>query len=105
MPSQIELFDQMAIILDRLVDNAKKMSEGLHLKTHQDELELLQERQHEILSELGQVNALLEKSPPGGTVEELDGRRATIREKLGQFQALNKDFFDSMSKQTRIINP
>lgn len=105
MPSQVELFGQMAIILDRLVENAIKLKEELKAKASQKELEALQERQHEILSELGQLNALLESSPPGGSESDLEGAKATIRHKLGLFQALNKEFFDSISKQTRIINP
>lgn len=104
MPTQIELFSQMVPILDRLVDNAKKMKEGLRLKFSQTELEELQMRQHEILHELAELNKLVEKSHPGASEDELDMCKGRIREKLSHFQAVNQEFFDHINTHTRVID-
>lgn len=104
MPLQIELFGQMTLILDNLVENAKKMKEGLRLKYPQEELEALQNRQHEILAELGQLNTLLDSSPPGGTEAEIEACKGHIRDRLAQFQSVNKDFFDQINANGRVID-
>ena len=103
MPSQIELFGQMTIILDRLLENATKMKEALNLKYSPTDLEAMQNYQHEILAELGQLNALLDKSPPGGSVAEIDECKAQIRERLSLFQIINHEFFDQINTHTRVI--
>ena len=104
MTTQIELFTKMVHTLDRLIENAQKMKEGLRLKYSQSEIEHMQRIQHEILQELGSLNSQLEKSPPGATNEEIETAKALIREKLGHFQVINKDFFDSISTHTRVID-
>lgn len=104
MPSQLELFDQMTIVLDRLIENAKKMKEGIMMKSSQDEIEELQNLQHEILSELGKLNTLLEDSPPGATEQQLDACKARIRDKLTHFQNVNKEFFDHIAANSRVID-
>lgn len=104
MPLQIELFGQMTLILDTLVENAKKMKEGLRLKCSQEELEALQNRQHEILAELGKLNTLLDASPPGGTEAEIEACKSHIRDRLAQFQSVNKEFFDQINSSSRVID-
>lgn len=104
MPLQIELFGQMTLILDTLVENAKKMKEGVRLKYSQEELEMLQNRQHEILSELGQLNTVLEASPPGGSEDQIEACKSQIRDRLAQFQSINQDFFDQISANSRMID-
>lgn len=104
MPFQIELFGQMTCILDTLVENAKKMKEGLRLKYSQEELEALQNRQHEILADLGQLNTLLDASPPGGTEAEIEVCKGHIRDRLAQFQSVNQEFFDQISAGSRVID-
>ncbi len=104
MVSQLELFTQMALILDKLVDNAKKMKEAIRLKVSQEELEVLQISQHEILNELGELDKLLQNSPLGGSKDEIDMAKARIREKLTHFQAINQEFFDHLSSHNRVID-
>lgn len=104
MASQIALYKQMADIIDLLVENAKKLKEGLTLKQSQAELEALQRRQHEILRELAELNKLVEKSAPDGSKEELDQWKKRIHDKLNLFQTLNQEFFDHVSSQSRIID-
>ena len=104
MTSQIELFTKMAIALDRLIENAQKMKEGLRLKFSQKDLEELQSKQHKILEELGGLNKQLEKSPKGASDDELEQAKTLIREKLGHFQTLNQEFFDNISSNSRVID-
>ncbi len=104
MASKIELFRQMAVVLDTLIDNAKKMKEAQSLRRSHDEIEALQLRQHEILHELAQLNKLIEQSPSGGSNDEVDGAKNFIRSKLGHFQSLNQEFFDQINTQTRVID-
>ena len=94
----------MATVLDTLIANAKKMKEAMHLKQPQEEIEALQLRQHEILHELAELNKILEKSPPGGSTNEVDDAKGFIRDKLGHFQTLNQDFFNQINNQTRVID-
>ena len=103
MTSQIDLLEQMVSVLDRLVDNAKLMKEKLPLKDSQDEVEKLQFYQHEILAELGNLNKNLDSSPPGAPVEQLDEAKARMRDRLQQFQNINKEFFDHVASQGRVI--
>ena len=105
MPTQIELFSQMTIVLDRLIDNAQKMKDGVSLKHAHEELEQLQQNQHEILHELGEVNKLVEQSPPGGSQVEIDKCKSDIRSRLAQFQAINQEFFDNINTKARVIDP
>lgn len=103
MLSQLDLLKQMASVLERLVENAKKLNEGVNLKVAQRELEELQEKQHEILHELGQLDLLLKQSAPGGPLEELDRLRLRNREKLAHFQTINEEFFQRLNSHTRVI--
>lgn len=104
MASQFELYNQMALILDRLIENAKKMKEGIRLKVSQEELEGLQNKQHEILHEVSELDNVLQKSPLGASEDEINMCKARIREKLAHFQVINKEFFDSISSHSRVID-
>lgn len=104
MSTQFELFEQMTIILDNLVENAKKMKDGIRLKYSQKQLESLQQRQHEILMELGELNKLLDSSPLGASADELEHSKSRIRDRLGHFQSINQEFFDHISSQSRVID-
>jgi hypothetical protein len=107
MPTQYELFEQMTITLDHLVENAKKMKEELRQKSHENEhagIESLQLKQHEILEQLGSLNKLLDASAPGAACDVLDECKARIRDRLGTFQVINQEFFDNISSQERVID-
>ncbi len=104
MASKIELFRQMAEVLDTLIDNAKKMKEGMQLKHSQEEIESLQLRQHEILHELAELNKLIEQSAPGAPNEQVESAKNFIYAKLGHFQTLNQEFFSQLNTQTRVID-
>jgi hypothetical protein len=103
MPSQLELLKQMDVVLERLLENAKKLNDGAKVKLAKNELEVLQERQNEIMHELNELDKLLKQSPPGAKVEELDLVRVKVREKLAHFQVINNEFFNRVQANMRVI--
>lgn len=105
MPSKLELFKQMSLVVDQLLDIAHTLNDAVMRHAGNHELEVLQERQSEIMNELGKIDQLIAKSPLGGTKEELDVWRLKIHEKLAQFQGVNQEFFNFIDSNRRVIEP
>lgn len=104
MPSQFELFQQMEKLLDLLIDNANELNRLAKLRVAEQSLEPLQQRQYEILHELSLLDAETRKSDLGVAAAEVEKRRTAVREKLVQFQNINREFITRIADRFRIID-
>lgn len=104
MATQVELLKTMTFILDTLVDNAKKINEAIKLMLSPKDLEAFQEKQTELLNELARLDELVKSSAAAAKDgEEVEFLRSEVRHKIVHFQGLNRDFIQSASAKSRII--
>lgn len=103
MPTQEELLQQMLQLLSVLIESAKKMKEAQDKSIAETELELMQERQAEIIKDLVQLDLLIKKSPLESSADALSLQKE-IEGKLLEFQSINTDFFEHLQSRMSLIH-
>src|SRR5260221_14691684 len=103
MTKQIELLTQMSSLVDALIDNASQLNEVAKRTSSHAELDPLQHRQQEIISQLGEIDIVLKRSVDEGSKEEISFLRRKVHLKLAAFQKINEEFLSHVAGSFRLI--
>lgn len=91
----------MEQILDTLIQVTKQLNEGAKHAIPEKELELLQQKQAEILEKASFVDHQIKKKDSFS--KEILEKRERILEKITEFQSMNQEFISHVSDHKRII--
>lgn len=100
--SSDDIFSEMEITVDRLINVAEELKDASFHVSSSETIAPLQKEQERLLEELSVIEKQFNKKFPNSVPNSME-IRGRINQKLEVFQSLNQEFINNLNKSKEVI--